>query len=353
MNCVRIAVLAGDGVGPEVTSAAVQVLRAALAQHGLELQTESATIGGAAIDAHGEPLPESTLAACRNADAALMGAVGGPAWDHLDGGDRPEAGLLRIRSELGLWANLRPVRPRECLFDSSPIRAERLRGTDILFVRELTSGIYFGDKVEGDDRASDTCSYTRGEVTRVVRRAFELAGSRRNRVTSVDKANVMATSRLWRHTATDVAGEFDGIQLEHLLVDAMAMHLLQRPRDFDVVVTENLFGDVLTDEASVLAGSLGILPSASLGDGTWGLFEPVHGSAPDIAGQNFANPIGAIESAAMLARHSLGLPAVAAAIEAAVDAALAKGLRTADLTTADRAPIGTREFADAVALELA
>lgn len=348
MSRARIVVLPGDGVGPEVTAAAVQVLGAALARHGTTLETVTAAIGGAAIDAHGDPLPEATLAMCRDADAAFLGAVGGPAWEHLEGSARPEAGLLRIRRALDLWANLRPVRPRECLFDSSPIRADRLRGTDVMFVRELTSGIYFGDKVEGDEHANDLCSYSRGEVARVVRRACELARARRGRVTSVDKANVMATSRLWRQTATAVAAEFADVEIEHLLVDAMAMHLLQRPSTFDVVVTENLFGDVLTDEASVLAGSLGVLPSASIGEGTFGLYEPVHGSAPDIAGQNRANPIGAIESAALLARHSLQLPPIADAIEAAVDATLAAGLRTADLADSDDPVVGTREFATAV-----
>lgn len=353
MSTERIVVLPGDGIGPEVTRAAVLVLRAALHRVGVELETVEAAIGGAAIDAHRDPLPEASLAACRDARAALLGAVGGPAWDGLEGRMRPEAGLLRIRRELGLWANLRPVRTRECLLDRSPVRPERVRGTDVLFVRELTAGIYFGDKVEGDERASDSCTYTRPEIERVVRRACELARPRRGLVTQVDKANVLATSRLWRRVATETARrEFADVRLEHVLVDAMAMHLIQQPTRFDVVVTENLFGDVLTDEASVLAGSLGTLPSASLGEGSFGLYEPVHGSAPDIAGTDAANPCGAIESAAMLARHSLDQPEVAAAIEAAVDATLAAGVRTGDLAADATSAVGTMEFAAQVVARL-
>jgi len=347
MSRKHIVVLPGDGIGPEVATAACTVLELALRHAGVELVMTTADIGGAAIDACGEPLPTATLTACRAADAALLGAVGGPKWETLRGSDRPEAGLLRIRRELDLWANLRPIRTRPCLHDASPIRSDRLHGTDVMFVRELTSGIYFGDKVEGDHQASDQCTYTREEIARVVRRACELARTRDHRLTSVDKANVLATSRLWRRTTEDVVRrEFPDVQLEHVLVDAMAMHLLQRPSSFDVVVTENLFGDVLTDEASVLAGSLGVLPSAAIGTGRFGLYEPVHGSAPELAGQDVANPCGAIESAAMLARHSLELPKVATAIEHAVDEVLAAGIRTRDLDP--EATVGCKAFTHAV-----
>jgi 3-isopropylmalate dehydrogenase len=349
MRTSTIAVLPGDGIGPEVTRAAVRVLRRALEAVDVRLETVEAAIGGAAIDAVGEPLPAATLAACRGAAAALLGAVGGPAWDHVRGADRPEAGLLRIRKELGLWANVRPVRPRPALFGRAPLRADLLDGVDLVFVRELTSGIYFGDKLEGDQRAHDVCAYTREEIERVVRRAATMARARSGRLTSVDKANVMATSRLWRATAERVVREeFADVTLEHVLVDAMAMHLVQQPARFDVVVTENLFGDVLSDEASVLAGSLGMLPSASLGVGGFGLYEPVHGSAPDLAGQDVANPCGAIESAAMLARHSLDQPEVAAAIERAVDVALADGWRTRDLAEDGAASTSCSGFAEAV-----
>lgn len=347
MTRKHVVVLPGDGIGPEVATAACTVLKLALHNAGVELVMTTANIGGAAIDACGDPLPAATLAACRTADAALLGAVGGPKWESLCGSERPEAGLLRIRRELGLWANLRPIRTRPCLHDASPIRSDRLHDTDVMFVRELTSGIYFGAKVEGDQQASDQCTYTREEVARVVRRACELARARDRRLTSVDKANVLATSRLWRRTTEDVVrSEFPDVHLEHVLVDAMAMHLLQRPSSFDVVVTENLFGDVLTDEASVLAGSLGVLPSAAIGTGRFGLYEPVHGSAPELAGQDLANPCGAIESAALLARHSLALPEVATAIERAVDAVLAAGTRTRDLNP--QAAVGCIAFTSAV-----
>jgi 3-isopropylmalate dehydrogenase len=351
VNDKHVVVLPGDGIGPEVVAAALTVLTAAMQNAGVQLHTVTAAIGGAAIDAHGTPLTDATLEACRNADAALLGAVGGPKWDSLTGKERPEAGLLRIRRELDLWANLRPVRTRKSLLAASPLRSERVLGTDILFVRELTSGIYIGDKVEGNDRASDLCVYTRDEIARVVRRACELARTRKQRVTSVDKANVLATSRLWRRTATEIAAaEFPDVHLEHVLVDAMAMHLLQRPNTFDVVVTENLFGDVLTDEASMLIGSLGVLPSAAIGAGTFGLYEPVHGSAPDLAGQDVANPCGAIESTALLARYSLDLPDVADAIESAVDATFDEGYRTKDLRADSY--IGCRQFARRVVTHL-
>jgi 3-isopropylmalate dehydrogenase len=280
------------------------------------------------------------LDACRKADAILLGAVGGPRWAGVPVAIRPEAGLLRLRGELGLYANLRPVKVHPDLADHGPVKAERVRGVDLLVVRELTGGIYFGKQTRTADRATDECAYTVAEIERVVRRAGQLARARRGRITSVDKANVIETSRLWREVTTRLlAAEFPDVSVEHLLVDAMAMYLVSRPRDFDVIVTENLFGDILTDEASVLAGSLGMLPSASVGDGGPGLYEPIHGSAPDIAGKGIANPCGTILSAALMLRLSLGRADLAERIEAAVHAAIAGGVRTPDLggtaTTAD------------------
>jgi len=316
-----IVTLPGDGIGPEVTAAAVQVLDALG-----EFAYDEQPFGGAGIDLHGEPLTDATLAACRAADAILLGAVGGPRWDA--GGPRPEAGLLALRAELGLFANLRPVKPIPALYDASPLKRERIEGTDLLVVRELTGGIYFGAKQREDGRASDLCEYTREEVQRIAHVAFRAA---RRKVTSVDKANVLETSRLWRETVTELAPGYD-VPLEHLLVDNAAMQLVSRPADFDVIVTENLFGDILSDEAAMLTGSIGMLPSASLGaPGSPGVFEPVHGSAPDIAGTGRANPYAAILSAALLLRHGLGREGDAAAVESAVDRALAGGKLTADL----------------------
>jgi 3-isopropylmalate dehydrogenase len=327
----RIAVLPGDGIGPEVTAEAVRVLRAVASAGGHDLVFVEAVVGGAALDVCGDPLPPGTLALCLDADAVLLGAVGGPRWDGVEPARRPERGLLRLRRELGVYANLRPVAAHPALVGRTPLRAEVARGTDLVLVRELLGGIYYGAKLESAAEAEDTCRYTAEEVRRVTRHAARLARGRRGRLTSVDKHNVLATSRLWRRTVSEVmAAEFPDVAVEHLLVDACAMHLLQRPRDFDVVLTENLFGDILSDEASLLAGSLGLLPSASLGDGTTGLYEPVHGSAPDLAGRGVANPIGAILSAALLLRHSLRLEAEARAVEAAVDRVLAAGVATAD-----------------------
>ena len=307
------------------------MLEAALAATGRTAKFENATIGGAALDATGSALPPATLELCRGADAVLLGAVGGPKWDNTLG-ERPELGLLTIRKELGLFANLRPVRPHPRFLAASPLKAEKLTGVDILFVRELTGGIYFGEKQRNGDVASDLCIYSKGEIERVVRVACRLAGERRGMLTSVDKANVLETSRLWRETTERVVrDEFTGIELEHVLVDAMAMFLLQRPGDFDVVVTENMFGDILTDEASVLPGSLGLMPSASLGKGKQGLYEPVHGSAPDIAGKGIANPYAAILSGAMMLRYSLELGEVATAVENAVWGAVEAGALTPDL----------------------
>jgi 3-isopropylmalate dehydrogenase len=321
----EIVLLPGDGIGPEIVSAAVEVLDAVGG-----FSYERRLIGGCAIDAHGTALDDDTLAACRAADAVLLGAVGGPKWDTTDPrAPRPEEGLLRLRQELGLFANLRPVRPAPSLLDASPLRRQIIEGTDMLIVRELTGGIYFGDKRREPDWATDECRYERAEVERIARLAF---ASARRRVTSVDKANVLETSRLWREVVTGVhAAEFADVELEHQLVDSAAMRLLVEPGHFDVMVTENLFGDILSDEAAMLTGSLGMLPSASLGEDGPGVFEPSHGSAPDIAGRGVANPLATILSAAMMLRHGLEMEAEATAIEAAVDAALEAGLRTPDL----------------------
>ncbi|MBD7953709.1 3-isopropylmalate dehydrogenase [Stenotrophomonas sp. Sa5BUN4] len=343
----EIVVLPGDGIGPEVAAAAVAVLEAVATRFNHTFNFNEHDIGGIAIDRHGEPLPASTLDACRAADAILLGAVGGPKWSDPNAKVRPEQGLLAIRRALGLYANLRPVRTHEAALGASPIKAELLRGVDFVVVRELTGGIYFGEKTRTADAASDLCSYSVVEIERVLRSAFQLARQRRGRVTSVDKANVLETSRLWRDVATRLGrDEFPDVALEHQLVDSMAMHLLAKPREYDVIVTENMFGDILTDEASMLAGSLGLLPSASLGEpGSVGIYEPIHGSAPDIAGKGIANPYATIFSAAMLLRHSLGLEAEAAAVEAAVHAALDAGVFTADLAVAGSAVSTTQATA--------
>jgi len=346
----KIVVLGGDGVGPEVTAAAVQVLEAASSKFKLGLEFEQALIGGAAYDAAGSPLPPATVAACKASTGILLGAVGGPKWDTIEVSKRPEQGLLGIRKALGLFANLRPVTAVPELAAASPLKPEKLRGVDILVIRELTGGIYFGKRNRTATSAFDTCEYSAGEIERVCRVAAKLAMGRRKKITSVDKANVLDTSRLWRDVATRVfREEFPELKVEHLLVDAAAMHLLSRPADFDVMVTENMFGDILTDEASMLAGSMGLLPSASLGDGGPGLYEPIHGSAPDIAGQGVANPCGTILSAAMLLRHSCGAPAAADAIERAVGAAIGSGARTRDIAgPGARDWLGTTAFADVV-----
>jgi 3-isopropylmalate dehydrogenase len=325
-----VVLLAGDGIGPEVMPAATEVLNAV----GAELEYEEHPFGGASIDRYGTALTDEVLEACRHADAVLLAAVGGPKWDTTDPAQpRPEQGLLGLRKGLGLFANLRPVKPLPALYDASPLKRDRIEGTDLLVVRELTGGIYFGEKTRTDDSASDACVYTRAEIERIARVAF---GAARTRVSSVDKANVLETSRLWREVVRDVHGrEFPNVELEHVLVDNAAMQLVSGPRHFDVILTENMFGDILSDEAAMLTGSIGMLPSASLGgfgdDRGPGLFEPVHGSAPDIAGTGAANPLAMFLSAAMLLRHGLGLEDQAAAVESAVDRALAEGLRTRDL----------------------
>jgi 3-isopropylmalate dehydrogenase len=344
----RITLLPGDGIGPEVVAAAVSVLQHVGSAYGHQFDMQEALIGGAAIDAVGDPLPEASLAACRTAQAVLLGAVGGPKWSDPAARVRPEQGLLKLRKELGLYANLRPVSLHPALLDLAPVKTDRLRGVDLLVVRELTGGIYFGEKRREGDVAFDGCSYSVAEVERIVRMAARLARSRQRRLTQVDKANVLETSRLWRQVTTRVlAEEFPDVALEHQLVDSMAMHLIAKPAAYDVIVTENLFGDILTDEAAVLAGSLGMLPSASLGDSGPGVYEPIHGSAPDIAGQDRANPIGTILSAAMLLRLSLGLEREAQAIENAVHRVLEQGLRTADIAAGGVA-IGTRGMTEAV-----
>jgi 3-isopropylmalate dehydrogenase len=329
-----IVLLPGDGIGPEVIEQARLVLEQVAETFDHAFTFSEHLIGGCAIDAAGDPLPAESLTACRSANAVLLGAVGGPKWDRAP--IRPEQGLLGLRKALGLFANLRPVQTYPALADASPLRPERVANVDILIVRELTGGLYFGEprlceKVDGQLRAIDTLEYTEDEIRRVVRIAFRLAAGRRGIVTSVDKANVLETSRLWRQVADNVAREFPDIRLEHQLVDSAAMRLIQAPRSFDVLVTENMFGDILSDEASVLSGSLGLLPSASLNETNLGVYEPVHGSAPDIAGKNLANPLGAILSVAMLLRHSLGLDKEAQAVETAVEDAINAGAKTADL----------------------
>ena len=329
-----VILLPGDGIGPEITGPAVEVLRAV----GADFEYQEHLFGGASIDAHGIALTDETLAACRGADAVLLAAVGGPKWDTTDPlKPRPEQGLLGLRKGLGLFANLRPVKPIPALYPASPLRPEIIQGTDLLVVRELTGGIYFGEKTRTADAASDLCVYSRSEIERIARVAF---GAARSRVTSVDKANVLETSRLWREVVREVhATEFPNIELEHLLVDNAAMRLVAAPRHFEVIVTENMFGDILSDEAAMLTGSLGMLPSASLGtrfppshpDATPGMFEPVHGSAPDIAGTGVANPLAMFLSAALMLRHGFAMEAEAAAVESAVERALSDGLRTADL----------------------
>ncbi len=345
----EIVLLPGDGIGPEIGAAARQVLSTLG-----DFEIAEYPIGGASIDEHGTALTDEVLGACRESNAVLLCAVGGPKWDTTDpAAPRPEQGLLGLRKGLGLFANLRPVRPSVALLDASPLRRERIEGTDLLVVRELTGGIYFGDSGRDGDRAHDDCAYTVEEIERISRVAFEAAGERRGRVTSVDKANVLETSRLWRETVTRLAPEYEGIELDHLLVDNAAMQLVSRPTEFDVIVTENLFGDILSDEAAMLTGSLGMLPSASLGEKGPGLFEPVHGSAPDIAGQGIANPLATFLSVAMMLRYGLGMADQADRLDAAVDAALGDGLRTPDLAGGEGTrEVGTDEMTGAVSAAL-
>jgi len=352
----RIVLLPGDGVGPEIVGAARRLLEA-LGEFGFDERP----MGGCSIDEYGVALTEEVLEACRGADAVLLGAVGGPKWDTTDpDAPRPEQGLLGLRKGMGLYANLRPVRPSPALVAASPLREDRIAGTDLLVVRELTGGIYFGDSGREGEVAHDTCEYSVAEIERIARVGFEAAQRRaagsgpKPRVTSVDKANVLETSRLWREVVTGVAAYYPDVELDHLLVDNAAMQLVSRPADFDVIVTENLFGDILSDESAMLTGSLGMLPSASLGgDGEPGLFEPVHGSAPDIAGQGVANPLATFLSAAMMLRHGLDRADDAARIETAVDTVLEQGLRTPDLAASGEPTVGTAEITHAVLAKLA
>lgn len=345
----HIAVLPGDGIGPEVTAEAVRCLERIAELYGHAFELNILPFGGAAIESDGEPLPPATLRACLAADAVLLGAIGGPRWSAPEAPVRPEAGLLGLRKALDTYANLRPVKVDPALADASTLKAEVVSGVDLVFVRELTGGIYFGEKHRDATAASDVCRYSAPEIERIVRVAARLAQERRRRVTSIDKANVLETSRLWREvTQRVITQEFPEIELTHMLVDAAAMHLIRRPRDFDVLVTENMFGDILTDEASMLTGSLGLLPSASLGSARRGIYEPIHGSAPDIAGRGLANPYGTILSAALLLRYSLLLSAEARALEDAVAQALGAGARTADLAAAPGRSVSTRAAGDAV-----
>jgi 3-isopropylmalate dehydrogenase len=349
----RITVLAGDGIGPEVIAEALRVLEASARRNRHDFALEHLPFGGIAIDQTGEPLPAATLKSCLGADAVLLGAIGGPKWSSPQAKVRPEAGLLKLRAELGVYANLRPVAVHPALRGASSLKPDLLDGVDLIFVRELTGGIYFGAKTREPDRATDLCSYTTAEVERIVRVAARIARTRKKRLLSIDKANVLETSRLWREVTERVMrSEFTDVTLEHMLVDAAAMHLIRRPRDFDVAVTENMFGDILTDEASMLGGSLGLLPSASLGEGTRGLYEPIHGSAPDIAGLGQANPYGAILSIALLLRHSLKLEREAVEIEQAVHRTIGDGVRTADIVAPGHRAATTQEAGDAVVAAL-
>ena len=352
----RIAVLPGDGVGQEVIPEALKVLGVVAKATGAGFEFESGLVGGAALDATGDPLPDGTLALCRKADAILFGAVGGPRWDDRPQEERPERGLLRIRKELDLFANLRPARCFPMLVDASPLKRSVVEGTDLMVVRELTGGLYFGEPRgrqagPGGERAVNTMVYTTAEIERVARAAFDVARKRRRRLASVDKANVLIVSQLWREVVNRVATDYPDVQLEHVLVDNCAMALVQHPTHFDTIVTENTFGDILSDEAAILAGSMGMLPSASLG-GRVGLYEPVHGTAPDIAGQGIANPIAAILSAAMLLRYSLGLGADADRIDAAAMSVLERGFRTRDIHAAGTKLVGTAEMGDLIATQV-
>ena len=349
MKSYRLAVLPGDGIGPEVTTEAVRVLEATGERFGFELDLDYCSIGAAGVTVAGEPFPPDTRIAVLRADAVLLGAVGDPSLDQAPRARRPETGLLALRQTLGVYANLRPVTPHPALLEHSPLRPERLRNVDVLIVRELTGGLYYGEPRGRDgDRAVNTMAYTRTEVERIARLAFEAARQRRGHVTSVDKANVLEVSQLWRETVTKVSREFPDVRLDHCYVDTAAMRLVTQPSNFDVLLTENMFGDILSDEAAVLAGALGLLPSASLGNGP-GLFEPIHGSAPDIAGSDRANPLGAILSAAMLLRYGLGLMAEADAVQRAVRTVLDSGVRTADLAGPGSKIATTREVGERVA----
>ncbi|NGQ94464.1 3-isopropylmalate dehydrogenase [Brevibacillus sp. SYP-B805] len=357
-NTYKIAVLPGDGIGPEIVAEAVKVLGAVAEQTGVTIEFEYGRIGGIAIDTDGTPLPEETLEIAKRADAVLLGAVGGPKWDQNPGHLRPETGLLGIRKALGLFANIRPATMHPSLVDASSLKPEVVSGVDLIVVRELTGGIYFGEKkryaaADGGEVAEDLLIYHEAEIERILRVAFELARKRSRRLVSVDKANVLESSRLWRKVAERVAADYPDVELSHMLVDSCAMQLVRAPKQFDVIVTENMFGDILSDQAAMLTGSIGMLASASLAEGSFGLYEPVHGSAPDIAGKGIANPLATILSAAMLLRHSLGLDEAAAAVEQAVWAVLEAGHRTGDIAQDKSKALGTVEIGQLVLNELA
>lgn len=344
----HIVVVPGDGIGVEVTREALSVLHAVTAKHGVTVTTEEHLIGGASLDAFGVPIQEDVIQAARRADAVFLGAVGGPKWDTNPSHLRPEKALLGLRKALGLYNNLRPVQVHACLADASTLRPEVVSGVDMLVVRELTGGLYFGepkrvDPIEGGERAIDSMIYTTQEIERIAHAAFKAAQARRKKVTSVDKANILATSQLWRKTVTRVALDYPDVELDHMLVDNCAMQLVRNPKQFDVILTENMFGDILSDEAAMLTGSIGMLPSASLGDGS-ALYEPVHGSAPDIAGQDKANPIAAIASIALMLRYSFGMEDAAKQVESAIQSVLLDGYRCADVPFGAKAVIGTSEM---------
>ncbi|WP_127530659.1 3-isopropylmalate dehydrogenase [Paenibacillus kobensis] len=348
----KIAVLAGDGIGPEVVGEALKVLKKTEELFGYQFEFEHGLFGGIAIDEKGTPLPQETLEICQKADAVLLGAVGGPKWDSNPKELRPETGLLGIRKALGLFSNIRPANVFDCLMDASTLKPEVLEGTDLIVVRELTGGIYFGEKFrregENGQEAVDTCVYNVQEVERIVRQAFEIAQTRRKKLASVDKANVLETSRLWREVVIRIAPEYPDVELEHVLVDNCAMQLLRRPSSFDVIVTENMFGDILSDEAAMLTGSIGMLQSASMGEGSFGLYEPVHGSAPDIAGQGISNPIATILSVALMFRLTFGYHEAAQVIEDAVKSVLDAGHRTGDIAVDKSKAIGTTAMGDLI-----
>ncbi len=350
----KITLLPGDGIGPEVVAEAVKVLKVVGGKFNHTFEFTSALAGGIAIDETGNPLPDESLAACKASDAVLLGAVGGPKWSDPKAPVRPEQGLLKLRKELGLFANIRPVKIYPALAEASTLRPEVIANVDMVIVRELTGGLYFGQPQGRQDNergraAVDTLYYTEEEIGRLMRVSFDLARQRRKKITSVDKANVLASSRLWREVAHEVAAEYPDVEYEDILVDDCSMYLIRRPGDFDVIATENMFGDILSDEASMLAGSMGMLPSASLAEGKFGLYEPIHGSAPDIAGQGIANPLATILSVAMMLRTTFGLTAEADAVEAAVDEVLARGYRTPDLAWSGETKVGTQEMGDLVA----
>lgn len=358
MTNKQIAVLPGDGIGTEVTSVAVEVIKKVCSTHNVEIETEEYLFGGCSYDENGVPVTDETLEACLNSDAVLLGAVGGPQWDNIASEHRPEAGLLKLRKTLGTYTNLRPIKIYSALMSASSLKPEVLEGTDILIVRELTGGIYFGKprhtkEVDDDVVATDAMVYSKSEIERVARKAFEAARKRDGQLCSVDKSNILDTSRLWRKTVSKLAAEYPDVELSHMLVDNCAMQLVRYPKQFDVILTGNMFGDILSDEASMLTGSIGMLPSASIGDKT-GLYEPVHGSAPDIAGENKANPLAAIASAAMLCRYSLDLEEAATQIEDAIDRVLASGYRSGDIYsgTDDEQLVGTIEMGEKVLEEL-